>query len=70
MGHISNTTLNLLSDRTIGCELSKTKGNLLSYNTCIQAKATAKVSREPASRVTEYLEKVHSDICGPIKPEI
>jgi hypothetical protein len=70
MGHISNTALNLLSDRTIGCELSKTKDNLLSYDTCIQAKAITKISREPASRVIEYLEKVHSNIYRLIKLEI
>jgi hypothetical protein len=70
MGYISNTALNLLSNRTIWCELSKTKGNLLSYDTCIQAKAITKISREPTSRVIEYLEKVYSDIYRPIKPEI
>ena len=36
--------------------------------TCIQAKATAKISYTPMPRAEEVLEKVHSDICGPISP--
>ena len=37
------------------------------YKICIQAKATAKINREPLERATEYLEKVYSDICGPFQ---
>ena len=67
MGHIGNDALNALLDKTIGSKgpvrLSK------DCETCIQAKTTAKISREPMTRASKVLEKVHSDICGPISPE-
>jgi Pol polyprotein, beta-barrel domain/gag-polypeptide of LTR copia-type len=66
MGHIGNNALNALPTRTIGVE-GPIEG-VKECETCIQAKATANISRTPMSKASEILEKVHSDICGPISP--
>jgi transposase InsO family protein len=70
MGHIGQNALEMLSKATDGCEI--TPGSLIKCKdceTCIKAKATTIVSRKRPDRASEYLEKVHSDICGPISPE-
>jgi len=70
MGHIGQNALKALSEATEGCEI--TPGSLIKCkdcDTCIKAKATIVVSRKSPDRATKYLEKVHSDICGPISPE-
>ena len=69
MGHIGKTALKALPNAVIGL---KEPVNLLSTKeceTCLQAKSTAKVSRIPMPRAKEKLEKIHSDICGPITPQ-
>ena len=66
MGHIRNNALGALSRVTIGAEDAMAKAE--KCETCIQAKSTAKISRTPMPRASEVLEKVHSDICGPISP--
>ena len=69
MGHIGYNALKALPEATIGVPplkepLEKSKD----CEVCIQAKAKAKISREPATKSTKYLDKVYSDICGPITP--
>ena len=66
MGHLGQNALKSLPKKVYGCEI---KGDFDTSNCkiCIQAKATAKTNREPSERATEYLEKVHSDICGPFQ---
>ena len=70
MGHIGLNAVGALSKATEGCEI--TPGSLIKCKdceTCIKAKATTIVSRKSPVRASEYLEKVYSDICGPISPE-
>ena len=70
MGHIGATALKALPNRAIGCDLDpKTVENSSKCDICIQAKATRKVSQEEMPRASTILEKIHSDICGPISPE-
>jgi hypothetical protein len=70
MGHIGETALKALPDKAIGCEIPKDSDiSTKNCDICIQAKAKAKISRESMTRATEILEKIHSDICGPISPE-
>ena len=70
MGHIGVKALKQLPKVTTGIEDFNDKVfNYLPCDTCIQAKATAIISREKPKRASIYLEKVHSDICGPISPE-
>ena len=67
MGHIGSNALNALPNKTID-----SKGAIAfskECETCIRAKAMAKISRIPMPRASGILEKVHSDICGPISPE-
>ena len=66
MGHLGQNALTSLPGKVNGCDI---RGNFDTANCeiCIQAKATAKVSRVPTERATEYLGKVHSDICGPFQ---
>ena len=65
MGHIGSKALEQLPKTTQGCDLT---GEMDTCEICIQSKATAKISREPSQRASKYLEVVHSDIWGPIKP--
>lgn len=69
MGHIGQPALKTLENATIGAKIS-TKIDLScdTCETCIQAKATVKVSRNKPHQAEFYLEKIHSDICGPISP--
>ena len=70
MGHIGATALRALPEKTLGCDLDPKKVEKgLKCDICIQAKATKKVSRVEMPRASTILEKVHSDICGPITPE-
>jgi len=67
MGHIGSPALRNLAKATTGTtspiEMPK------NCEICIQSKAIAKISYIPMPRASGYLEKVHSDICGPISPE-
>jgi len=67
MGHIGNTALQALPKATNG--IDETIQQVQNCETCLQAKMTTKISREPMERAKEILDKVHSDICGPITPE-
>jgi hypothetical protein len=70
MGHIGSIALKALPEKTLGCDLPiKSLEKIDKCDICIQAKATAKISRIPMPRASEILEKVHSDICGPISPK-
>jgi GAG-pre-integrase domain len=70
MGHIGTKALKQLPQVVEGLRAFNDKSfNHLPCETCIQSKATTIISRETPQRATEYLEKVHSDICGPITPE-
>lgn len=69
MGHIGQNALEALPKATTGGNASPEGLKCKDCETCIQAKATVKVSRQSPERSTEYLEKVYSDICGPISPE-
>jgi hypothetical protein len=70
MGHIGATALKALPEKAIGCGLDpKEVSNTSGCDICIQAKATRKVSQVEMPRASTTLEKVHSDICGPISPE-
>jgi hypothetical protein len=74
MGHIGGKALTQLVNKTEGI-IKGTPGTITEVTgtfqceTCIQAKATAIISRELSDRAQDYLDKVHSDICGPITPE-
>lgn len=70
MGHIGLNALEALSKATEGCEIAP-QGLIKckECETCIKAKATIRNSRRTPERASDYLEKVHSDICGPISPE-
>ena len=66
MGHIGQKALSTLLNKTLGCEITaKAMPNCEIY---IKAKATTKVSRQPTKRASKYLETIHSDIWGPMKP--
>jgi hypothetical protein len=70
MGHIGATALKALPEKATGCDLDpKEVTNTSKCDICIQAKATRKVSQVEMPRASTILEKVHSDICGPISPE-
>ena len=73
MGHIGENALEALRANTDGVYATENCDQLVQKckecPICIQAKATKIVSRQKPRDASEYLEKVHSDICGPIKPQ-
>ena len=73
MGHIGANALEALGANTDGITTSGNTHQLVQKckdcSICIQAKATEKVSRQKPEDAKEYLDKIHSDICGPIKPQ-
>ena len=68
MGHLGQSALESLPGKVLGCEI-KGEFDTAKCEICIKAKATAKISREPSNRATEYLGKVYSDICGPFQTQ-
>ena len=69
MGHLGNKALGALSTKTEGCQLAQNAKNHENCDICVKAKAIAKISYKPMPRALNYLDKVHTDICGPIAPE-
>src|SRR4051812_30870951 len=73
MGYIRANALEALRVNTVGVSavenIDQLVQNCKNCPICIQAKATKIVSRKKPQDAKEYLEKVHSDICGPIKPQ-
>jgi hypothetical protein len=72
LGHIGRNALRELPNTVIGAE-ALTNQDLTQFteqtcDTCVQAKQTSIISREPTSPASNYLEKVYSDVCGPIQP--
>jgi hypothetical protein len=67
MGHIGPDALKALPKKTIYSKSAIRESE--ECETCVRAKAMAKISRIPMPRAKDILEKVHSDICGPISPE-
>ena len=73
MGHIGANALEALRANTVGISATENIDQLVqnckNCPICIQAKATKIVSRQKPKDAKEYLEKVYSDIYGPIKPQ-
>ena len=68
MGHLGLQAQNQLKAATEGTD-PLTISKPLTCTECIQAKATAIISRGTPKKAENYLEKVHSDIYGLITPE-
>jgi hypothetical protein len=66
MGHIGSLALRNIAKSVDG--ITSPVGIPENCDICIKSKAIAKVSYIPMPRASGYLEKVHSDICGPITP--
>jgi len=72
LGHINNNSLNNLKIATIGYNTNNTSN--INYNNdnceiCIRAKFTNKINYNTNNSIKlDYLEKVASDLCGPISP--
>jgi hypothetical protein len=73
MGHIRVNALEALGANLDGITTNGNTYQLVQKckdcSICIQAKATEKVSRQKPEDAKEYLDKIHSDICGPITPQ-
>jgi len=67
MGHIGDKALKALPNHIDGTTAWSSQP--VKCDVCVQAKATRHVNRSSPIRTSEFLEKVHSDICGPIKPQ-
>src|SRR5947209_13787526 len=67
LGHIGAASLRKLPEATQNFEMSQ-KRKLVPFQCvpCIQAKSTARVSREPATKSTSPGQKIHIDLTGTI----
>jgi hypothetical protein len=68
LGHIGSNALKELENSTLGVHFNNTEFSTKECTTCIQAKITKKVSKKPIEKAEKYLDKVYSDIGGPIFP--
>ena len=76
LGHINYTYLNKLETSTIGYKNNNTNTpnnhlyNINNCEICLKAKFTNKINHKTNTTTTklEYLDKIASDICGPINP--
>lgn len=69
LGHMNNDDIVRLQAVTRGMNVTKTKAGL-SCTTCKESKITKqpKSQDDPPRRATKPLERVHTDLCGPIEP--
>lgn len=72
MAHIGQNALKALPKATEGCD--QLANQLVTHDSkdceiCIQAKATSIIYRDRPEKTLQYLDKVHSDLCGPITPQ-
>jgi hypothetical protein len=67
LAHLGQNALKQLPNAVKGCEFSFIKPTG-PYKVYIQAKQTHIISKEPVRPVKDYLEKVYTDICGPLNP--
>ena len=71
MGHLNLKALNKLQENTLGYKITKKKGfNIDTCPACNEAKMIIQRHKVPLSNAKklDYLDKVASDICGPISP--
>ena len=70
MGHISLNSINKLIENTTGydCIDSASSKNLDSCEICLRGKFTNQINKVTNHKSFDYLEKISSDICGPIAP--
>ncbi|RKF60525.1 Retrovirus-related Pol polyprotein from transposon TNT 1-94 [Golovinomyces cichoracearum] len=70
MGHISHDYIKYLLQNTRGVTkiTNNDKTDLKCCETCIRGKFTNQINKTSSERQFAYLEKVSSDICGPIRP--
>jgi hypothetical protein len=67
LGHINNYALEKIKSNTLGANIINNP-NVKDCEICIRSKLTSKISRNPSTKTTRYLEKIYIDIGGPIKP--
>ena len=69
LGHCSVDDVIKLESVVVGMKITgKTDRSNLECNTCVEGKFTNSRNRRPDSQATKPLEKVHTDIAGPVSP--
>ena len=70
LGHIGQSSINKIIENTIGFTSidNANKTNLDTCEICLQGKFTNHINKTTNHKSFEYLEKISSDICGPITP--
>jgi hypothetical protein len=67
LAYLGQNALKQLPNAVKDCEFSSAKPKEL-CDVYIQAKQINIISKEPLNPVKDYLEKVNTDICGPLNP--
>src|SRR5438046_10510289 len=67
MGHLGEDNVRRLAKMVDGMKI-KVRTTVGVCKPCLEGKQTCQPSHKPATRATEPLELIHSDLCGPINP--
>src|SRR5205814_1311174 len=67
MGHLGEDNVRRLAKMVEGMKI-KSRTTVGVCEPCLEGKQTRQPSHKPATRASEPLELVHSDLCGPIDP--
>ena len=67
MGHLGEDYVRKLARMVDGMEI-KSRTTVGVCEACLEGKQHRQPSHQPATRATEPLELIHSDLCGPIEP--
>lgn len=67
MGHLRYRSLLELTKLTQGIEIKSSIPTKI-FGECIKIRLQWKPSQTPMTRVTEFLEKIHCDLRGPLSP--
>jgi len=67
MGHLGEDNVRKLAKMVEGMGI-KVRMTVGVCGACLEGKQTRQRSHQPATRATEPLELIHSDLCGPIDP--
>src|SRR5438552_3047203 len=69
MSHLGEDNVRRLAKMIEGMKI-KVRTTVRVCKPCLEGKQTRQLSHKPATRVSESLELIHSDLCEPIDPTI
>src|SRR5437762_5434430 len=65
LGHLHFATIRQLGTITEGMHIAKKEDTTAICKPCLEGKQHVTYNKTPSTRVTQHLELIHSDLCGP-----